>query len=395
MQNAEPGRARSLCKGLLISALGMGLAVGGAVANAQPAPAEGQIITAGAQEAVAGSYIVGLKGSSAGAGDLVARYGGQITQTYTAALQGFAVSMNEQQAKRLAADPRVAYVEQDGAAHLTGTQTNPTWGLDRIDQKALPLDKKYTYPNEGAGVTVYVVDTGTMLTHPDFGDRVKSGYDFIDNDSNSSDCHGHGTHVAGTVGSSTYGVAKKVNIVGVRVLNCSGSGQNSQVVAGIDWVTKNAAKPAVLSMSLGGGANTSVDSAVRRAVQAGITTTVASGNSNTDACNTSPARAPEAITVNATDSNDGRASFSNYGRCTDIFAPGVSILSTKNGGGTATMSGTSMATPHVAGAAAVYLSANPSATPAQVDTALKNGASDNVVKNPGSGSTNKLLNVVG
>ncbi|WP_158888574.1 S8 family peptidase [Amycolatopsis anabasis] len=395
MRNAKPSRARNLRKGLLAGALGMGLAVGGAVGGAQAAPAEGQIINAGAPEAVAGSYIVVLKDSPAAAGDLVGRYGGQVKQTYTTALHGFAASMSERQAKRLAADPRVAYVEQDGVAHLAGTQDNPTWGLDRIDQKALPLDKKYTYPNEGAGATVYVADTGTMLNHPDFGGRATSGYDFIDNDSNASDCHGHGTHVAGTVGSATYGVAKKASIVAVRVLNCQGSGQYSQIISGIDWVAKNAKKPAVLTMSLGGGANSSVDSAVKRAVAAGVTTTVASGNSNTNACNTSPARTPEAITVNATDSNDNRASFSNYGSCTDIFAPGVNILSTKNGGGTTTMQGTSMATPHVAGAAAVYLSAHPDATPAQVDTALKNGASNGVVKNPGSGSTNKLLNVVG
>jgi subtilisin family serine protease len=353
-------------------------------AAAQP---EGQIRTNSAP--IAGSYIVMLNPGVPA--DLARQYGGAVKRTYSA-LNGFAVSMNEQQARRLAGDPRVSYVEQDGIAHITDTQENATWGLDRIDQKNLPLDSKYTYTNKGDGATVYVVDTGVYFAHPEFGGRAKSGYDFIDNDSDASDCQGHGTHVAGTIGSATYGVAKNTNIVAVRVLNCQGTGEWNQIIGGIDWVAKNGKKPGVLNMSLGGGAQSSVDDAVKRAVQAGFVNAVAAGNNNgADACNTSPARTPEAITVGATDNSDNRSSFSNIGTCLDIFGPGSNITSTKNGGGTAQMSGTSMATPHVAGAAALVLTANPGYTPQQVRDALVTNATPDVVKNAGSGSPNKLL----
>jgi len=354
--------------------------------------AEGQILGAGVPGAVTDGYVVSLKSGDAG---LAAKYGGQVKATYSAALNGFSVKMTEKQAKRLAADPAVDFVQQDAVAHITGTQNNPTWGLDRIDQQKLPLDKKYTYPNDGAGATVYVVDTGVDYRQSEFGGRASSGYDFIDNDADAKDCQGHGTHVAGTVGSATYGVAKGAKIVAVRVLNCQGSGQYSQIISGIDWVVKNAKGPSVLTMSLGGPADNGVDTAVRRAVSAGITNTVASGNSNTNACSTSPARVKEAITVNATQNDDRRSTFSNYGSCTDIFAPGTNITSLRNGGGTQQMSGTSMATPHVAGAAAIYLTSHPTANPAAVATGLANAATNGVVTSPGSGSTNKLLNVAG
>jgi subtilisin family serine protease len=370
----------------------------GAMATPAAAAPTGSIFSAA--DPVAGSYIVVLKDSHAGAAatknaaaTLAGQYGATVTSTYTATIRGFAATLDEAGAKRLAANPAVDYVQQDGVARMSETQDNATWGIDRIDQRNLPLDTRYTYPNTGSGTTAYILDTGVHKQHTDLEGRVTDGYDFIDNDGDASDCQGHGTHVAGTVGSKTWGVAKRVKLVSVRVLDCQGSGQYSQIISGIDWVARNAVKPAVANMSLGGGADSTVDNAVKRAIQAGITFAVAAGNANTDACSTSPARVPEAITVNATDNQDNRSSFSNYGSCTDIFAPGTTITSTRNGGGSTSMSGTSMATPHVVGAAALYLTANPSATPAQVRDALVTNGTQNVVKNPGAGSTNRLLYV--
>ncbi|RKT82043.1 Serine protease, subtilisin family [Saccharopolyspora antimicrobica] len=383
----------------LTTALGAG-ALAAAMIAAPAAAAEPTGEIRPTAEPVADSYIVVLKDGVASASAttstatrLADSYGGKVTATYTSTIRGFAVRLDEAAAERLAADRSVAYVQQDGIARISGTQQNPTWGLDRIDQRNLPLDRSYTYPNTGSGATAYILDTGVDKRHPDFEGRVSDGYDFIDNDGDASDCQGHGTHVAGTVGSKTWGVAKQVKLVSVRVLNCQGSGQYSQIIAGVDWVARNAAKPAVANMSLGGGANSSLDSAVQRAIQAGVTFAVASGNDNTNACNTSPARVPSAITVNATDSRDSRSTFSNYGSCTDIFAPGTNITSTTNGGGSGGMSGTSMATPHVAGATALYLTANPSATPAQVAQALVSNGTQSKVTNPGSGSKNSLLYV--
>ncbi|MEV0698679.1 S8 family serine peptidase [Saccharopolyspora sp. NPDC050389] len=382
----------------LTTALGAGVLAAALTAAPATAAPTGTILPAA--NPVAGSYIVVLKDLNASAASttsttarLVAQYGGTTTATYTSTIRGFAAKLDEASAKRLASDPAVAYVQQDGVARITGTQQNATWGIDRIDQNNLPLDRTYTYPNTGSGATAYILDTGVDKRHPDFEGRVRDGRDFIDNDADASDCQGHGTHVAGTVGSKTYGVAKQVKLVAVRVLDCQGSGQYSQIISGIDWVARNATKPAVANMSLGGGGDTATDNAVRRAIQSGVTFAVASGNSNTDACSSTPARVPEAITVNATDRQDSRSTFSNYGRCTDIFAPGTDITSTLNGGGAGGMSGTSMATPHVAGAVALYLTANPSATPAQVRDALVNNGTQNAVRNPGPGSTNRLLHV--
>ncbi|WBB65700.1 S8 family serine peptidase [Micromonospora sp. WMMD812] len=368
----------------------------------------GAIRAAGGDTAVADSYIVVFKDSAVSrstvgdnASRLVGRHGGAVARTYGAALRGFEVRVGAKAAARIAADPAVAYVEQNHTVSIAGTQTNPpSWGLDRIDQRNLPLNSSYTYPNTASNVRAYVIDTGVLYGHNDFGGRAVSGFDAVDGGS-ADDCNGHGTHVAGTVGGSAYGVAKGVQIVGVRVLNCQGSGTNAQVVAGIDWVTANAVKPAVANMSLGGGANSSIDTAVTNSINSGITYAVAAGNGDIfgnrqNACNYSPARVPAAITVGATQNNDAAASFSNFGTCVDILAPGVNITSAWYTGSSATntISGTSMASPHVAGAAALVLSANPSWSPQQVRDSLVNNSTPNVVTNVGTGTPNRLLYVV-
>jgi subtilisin family serine protease len=287
----------------------------------------------------------------------------------------------------------VAYVEQDQVVGLDVTQSNPPWGLDRIDQRNRPLSASYTYTGTGSGVTVYVIDTGIRFSHNQFGGRAVTGYDAVDGGS-ADDCNGHGTHVAGTVGGSTYGVAKGVRLVGVRVLNCQGSGTTSGVVAGINWVTSNhTTGRAAANMSLGGGASSSIDTAVNNSINDGVTYAVAAGNETTLACNRSPARVAAAITVGATSNTDAKPSWSNYGSCLDLFAPGVSVLSAyyTSNTATATLSGTSMASPHVAGVAALVLGANSSYTPAQVRTWIVNNSTPNVVTSAGSGSPNRLL----
>lgn len=385
---------------MAVAALTMGT-VSALPAAAEPAP-EGVIQNAGAPGSVPGSYIVTLDESAADADseagkELAAEYGAKIKKTYSAALNGYAVELSEKQAKKFAADPAVESVVQNRVFTVSGTQPNPpSWGLDRIDQKSLPLNQSYTYPDSaGEGVTAYILDTGVRITHSDFGGRASYGYDAIDNDNTAQDGHGHGTHVAGTVAGSAHGVAKKARIVGVRVLNNQGSGTTAQVVAGIDWVTQNAVKPAVANMSLGGGVDSALDAAVRNSIASGVTYAIAAGNDGANASNTSPARVTEAITVGSTTSSDARSSFSNYGSVLDVFAPGSSITSSWNTSDSATntISGTSMATPHVAGAAALYLAQNRAATPAQVSTALTTAATSGAVGNPGSGSPNRLLYV--
>ncbi len=388
------------------------VATAAAISAASTTPAlaapTGEIRGAGAPNAISGSYLVVLKTDAVGtagtfaarssvptrASALAKRYGGSVADVYSAALTGFAAKMTERQARRLAADPAVAYVEQDQVITVQATQTNPPWGLDRIDQRNRPLSASFTYPNTASNVRAYIIDTGIRTTHGQFGGRATWGTNTVD--SNNTDCNGHGTHVAGTVGGSTYGVAKGVRLVAVKVLNCSGSGSTTSVVNGVNWVTANAVKPAVANMSLGGGASTSIDNAVANSIRSGVTYAVAAGNSNANACNYSPARTSTALTVGSTTSTDARSSFSNYGSCVDVFAPGSSIASAWHTSNTATntISGTSMASPHVAGAAALVLSVNTSWTPAQVSSYLTSNATTGVVTSPGSGSPNRLLFVV-
>ncbi|TWP51995.1 S8 family peptidase [Lentzea tibetensis] len=364
-----------------------------AAGTATPASAQGRVLGADSPTAVPDSYLVVLREHIASA-DVSRRHGANVTRTYSSALNGFAATMTAAQARAVAADPAVSFVQQNQRLSLLDAQNNPpSWSLDRIDQRVPPLDQTYFYATDAATVNAYVIDTGIRMTHTTFGGRAHSGYDAIDNDNDASDCHGHGTHVAGTVGGTEFGVAKKATLHAVRVLDCKGSGTTEQVVAGIDWVTKNAVKPAVANMSLGGEEDAVLDAAVKRSVDSGITYAVAAGNSNNDACTMSPAREPSAITVGATARDDGRAYFSSYGKCLDIWAPGLGITSSWKDSDTATLSasGTSMASPHVAGAAALYLAKNPTATPQQVNDALVAAATDGRVTNPGPLSPNKLL----
>ncbi|MBP2405749.1 S8 family peptidase [Streptomyces syringium] len=398
---------------LVLAISAMTAVTAGATLLALPAgaaPAEGTVYGANAKGAIDGSYIVmlkdgksaesvGAKAVTAEGKDLAKRYGGKLNRTYDSALRGFSASgLDETEAKRLAADPSVAKVVQNHRFTATGTQeAPPSWGLDRIDQADAKGDGKYTYPDgAGEGVTAYVIDTGVRISHKDFGGRASSGFDAIDNDDNADDGNGHGTHVAGTIAGTAHGVAKKAKIVAVRVLDANGSGSTEQVVAGIDWVVKNHKGPSVANMSLGGGADEALDAAVKRAVAAGVTFAVAAGNESSDAGKGSPSRVPEAITVASTTKDDQQSDFSNYGSVVDLYAPGSDITSAWNDSdsGTKTISGTSMATPHVAGAAAVYLGGHKDATPEQVAGALTKGATPDKVSNPSEGTPNKLLKVV-
>ncbi len=348
---------------------------------------------------IVGRYIVVLEKGSPdhhlrATRSLARSSGAQIHASYRWAINGFAATLSTSALSALRSHPSVAWVEADRTIRISDTQTPAAFGLDRIDQRNLPLNNSYTYNATGAGVKAYVIDTGIRFSHSQFGGRAVSGYDAIDGGS-ADDCNGHGTHVAGTIGSSTYGVAKAVTLVGVRVLDCSGSGSNSQVIAGIDWVTGNHApgQPAVANMSLGGGASSALDTAVNNSINDGVSYAIAAGNSNANACDYSPARVGAAVTVGSTTSSDARSSFSNYGSCLDIFAPGSSITSTWYTSDTATntISGTSMATPHVAGVAALYLQGNPGAAPATVRDAIVSSSTSGVVSSAGAGSPNRLL----
>ena len=326
---------------------------------------------------------------------MAAAHGGTIRYVYEHALKGFSLQLPDAAIHALARNPAVKYVEPNQRMYLAATQSSPPWGLDRVDQRDRPLNGAYNYTYTGSGVRAYIIDTGVRISHGDFGGRASNGWDFIENDGVAQDCHGHGTHVAGTVGGATYGVAKGVSIVALRVFDCAGSTYNDAVTKAVDWVRYNAVKPAVANMSLRGPASTTLDNAVRSAISAGVVFVVAAGNDSQPACNVSPARVGEAITVGASDINDREASFSNYGSCVDLFAPGVNVQSASHANDTDGRpdSGTSMASPHVAGAAALYLQYQSAATPAQVQTAIINGASTGKITfaSGHSGTPNRLL----
>lgn len=394
--------AASLASTAAVAAVVGALAVPPAQAAAPPGRT-GTVLGANSAEAVPGSYLVtlkadaGFRANTARGKNLVSEYGGTVKRTFSSALNGYAAALTAAEARRLAADPGVASVEQDQRVHTTGTQTGAPWGLDRIDQANLPLNGTYTYPDSaGSGSTVYVLDTGVRITHKDLAGRASYGYDFVDNDATAQDGYGHGTFVATVAAGSTYGVAKKAKVVAVRVLGNDGSGTTAGVIAGVDWITAHHGANSVANVSLGGGASAALDTAVKNSIASGVTYSIAAGNSGAPAANYSPARVPEALTVGATTNTDARASYSNYGSTVDLFAPGSAITAGWNSSDTATYTGngTSFAAPHVSGAAALYLTAHPGASPATVSSALVNGATSNVLTGIGTGSPNKLLRLV-
>lgn len=345
--------------------------------------------------AIQGDYIVVFKDGVADplskADEKLLRHGAKAKFKYDKAIKGFAATLSPGAVAVLQTDPDVAYIEQDGVVEAWATQSGATWGIDRIDQRNRPLSGTYTYTSTGAGVTAYIIDTGIQTSHSQFGGRAGVSYDAIGDGRNGQDCNGHGTHVAGTVGSSTYGVAKGVTLRAVRVLNCSGSGSNSGVIAGMNWVASNHAARSVANMSLGGGYSASTNTAANNLANSGVFLAVAAGNSSANACNYSPASAANATSVSASTSSDARASYSNYGSCTHLYAPGSSIRSTWINGGTNTISGTSMASPHVAGVAALYKATYGSASFSTIRSWLTTNATASVITGNVSGTPNRLL----
>ncbi|MBB4636108.1 S8 family peptidase [Longimicrobium terrae] len=351
------------------------------------APEAAPLLSAGVN-AIEGDYMVVLK-EGANANSVAAIVGVTPSHVYTTALNGFSASLNQGQLNALLHNQNVAYVEEDAVAEAATTQSGATWGIDRIDQRARPLSGTYNYTNTGSSVYAYIIDTGIYTAHSNFGGRAAVAYDALGG--NGQDCNGHGTHVAGTVGSSTYGVAKGVRLRAVRVLDCSGSGSISGIIAGVDWVRLNRTNPAVANLSLGGGNSASLNTAVTNLANSGVFVAVAAGNENQNACNVSPANASAVTTVAASTSTDARASYSNYGSCVDLYAPGSSITSTWSNGGTNSISGTSMASPHVAGVAALYKGVYGNASQATIDAWLKNNATLNVITGNPTGTPNRLL----
>jgi aqualysin 1 len=396
----KSNRVFKLCTSLFLIVVLMGIVPAAAARGDGGAPVLGR----DAATAIPGRYIVVFKAEtpaaevSAIAERSIAKEqargsNSQVHFIYESALNGFAASLSDEAVFELSQDANVEFIEADQVISVHATQTPAPWGLDRIDQRKLPLNNKYRFQATGAGVDVFIIDSGIRFSHSEFGGRVFTGPDFIDNDLSSDDCDGHGTHVAGIVGGATFGVAKGVTLVAVRVLDCEGNGTVAGAIEGVDWVTDvHTTQKAVANMSLGAPASAALDKAVRNSIADGVVYVIAAGNENRNACQTSPARVGEAITVGATSPTDARASFSNKGKCLDLFAPGVDIVSASVTGDTdaAIFSGTSQAAPHVAGVAALYLQRH-NATPQQVRNVIVNAATRGLVKNRGDGSPNLLL----
>jgi Subtilase family/Peptidase inhibitor I9 len=407
--------ARLASRLILVAAPSIALSLSSTIAPAAPVAPPPAAKFLRSARAIPGEYLVVLKGapsatltaSAATAATvasmelavhaqidgLAARHAATVTRRYSAALLGFAARMSEADARSLSEDPAVAFVEENGVVHASAVlQASPTWGLDRVDQPSLPLDTRFLQLGQGEGATIYIIDTGILSTHAQLAGRVLPGFSIIEDGRGTTDCNGHGTHVAGTAAGTTYGIAKKAKVVPVRVLDCNGEGTNQGVVDGINYVAGKRTPMAVANLSLGGDPSLAVDQATAAAVAAGIVMAVAAGNENVDACGSSPARAPSAITVGATDRLDVRSSFSNFGACVDLSAPGTDITSAwiASDTDTNTISGTSMATPHVAGAIAAFRAANPTATPAEIAAAITAKAFPNKILDP-KGSPNLLL----
>jgi len=363
-----------------------------ACSDQNPTAANGRQATAPVRLAqsggIDGSYIVVVK-EGADPHSVAAVAGVSPRFVYTAALNGFAGTLNAGQVNALQHNPNVDYIEQDGVASITTTQSGATWGLDRIDQRNRPLSGTYTYTTTASNVRAYIIDTGIQANHPQFGTRASAVYDYAGG--SGADCNGHGTHVAGTIGSTTYGIAKGALLRGVRVLDCSGSGSYSAIIAGIDWVRTNAIHPAVANMSLGGGLNSSLNTAATNLVNSGVFLAVAAGNENQNACNVSPASASGVFTTAASTSSDAKASYSNWGSCVEGYAPGSSITSTWINSGTNTISGTSMASPHVAGVAALYKGTFGDAASSTIVTWIINNSTTGVITGNVTGTPNRLL----